>query len=280
MPFQVFDRVRPGWEQLSAALDPTNRPVPPEIELRSQGGMPSQRLTIELALRSDGSATAHLSDRLTAREISQSSQPGKARIDVLRRAIAEAGVLRVDARLPRVPPDSITGDLRISDGPITARWYFVADVDQADAVSDPAPLEIFRAVGAMMALGKQVLSTDVIGPHLVGDGSGPICIALIAHDPPGSDVEGEHVVLYNLRPHPEPVGGFELLDRVGHSYRIPSGTVLGPHGILRIWTGYGTDTEVELHQRRKKAVWNNSGDIARLLTDQGSEVARRVYTVR
>lgn len=280
MPYTLLNDVPPALLPLRNGLDPTNPAPGPEVQLRIVGGMPSERLDLSFTLHADDTLSIHLVDKLSGHSASQTTKPSKARVDILRGATLASGVLSLKGSPAPIPPDSVVGELHITSPQGVAAWTFIGDIDQAENVRDPAPLSIVRAVGPMMALGKEVLKLDVINGTLVADGPGPLYVAAIDFDPPGRDLGKEHVVLYNLRGEPLAVGGYQVRDLRGHQYDIPVGTTLEPHGILRIWTGEGTATKTDQYWTRKMAVWNNTGDTVVIRDKQGKEITRRAYLGR
>lgn len=279
MPFEIFDQIRPSLRPLRDALDPSHAAPAPAIHLRVHGGMPSERLDLTFTLHADDTIGVNLIDRLAGRQASRTATPPRARLDVLRSAILKSGILSVEATPARIPPDSVIGELRIQDASAVGEWSFIGDIGQAEAAREFAPLQLIRAVGPLMTLGKEVLRVDNINPYLIADAPGPLYVAAIDHDPRGRDIEGEHLVLYNLRADPLPVGDYEVRDLIGHTYKIPAGTIIEPHGVLRVWTGAGTNGPLDLFQQRKQAIWN-PGDIAIIRDPGGAEIARRTYNTR
>jgi hypothetical protein len=220
MPFH--ERDHSALAPLRDALDPRNAAAAPEIRLRIHGGMPSERLELTVVLHADDSVDAQLLDRLGNREGSERATPSPERLALVREAILESDILGLVSAPENIPPDGVIGELRI-DGQARASWLFVADVDQADVASEMLPLPLFRAVGPLVALGKDLLTVDMVGPYLVGDGRGPVTVVN----------EGGEVTLYNLRPEPVDVGGFEV-QGAGTARRLEDGLRLEPHGVLRL----------------------------------------------
>lgn len=274
MPFRMLDQIPPPLLPLRDALDPGHPAAPPQIRLRVYGGMPSERLDFTLRVRDVDSVEVRLIDRLHDRAASRSATPGGSRLDVVRGAIARGDFLRLQTTLPAVLPDSVIGELRMTAGPVAGEWRFVADTDQADAMGDSAPLALVEGVAPLMTLGKELLELEAVSPQLLADAPGPIYVAAIEH---GADTESEHVVLYNLRREPLQVAGLELRDNAGNEYRIPPGTTIAAHGVLRIWTGEGVDHASDIYQKRTETIWNNPGDVAAVVDASGQEIARRVY---
>jgi hypothetical protein len=278
MPFRLLPQVPPIRVPLQAALRPGGSRRA-HIDLRVRGGIPSQRLELSIRITPDNQVTVKLIDRLRDREASLTLTPSATRCDLLRRAILESNILRLDATLARVPFDSVTGRLHITVAdttpPSAAEWAFLADAVQAGQALDVAPLELVRGVGPILALGKEALQVETVDPNLFGDGAGPVTVAAVVVDPAGADLSREHVALYNLGARPVPVGGFALQSRREVPYKIREGLRLAPHGVLRIWTGAGSDTDQNLYQGRDQSIWSRPDDRIALLDPRGEPIAKR-----
>lgn len=99
-------------------------------------------------------------------------------------------------------------------------------------------------------------------------------------DADGDDAEnlnGEYVTFENMGTSSIDLSEWELSDAVGHSYTIPEGNVLEPGEQITIYTGSGTDTEVELYWGQSTPVWNNDGDTVILRDDTGTIVIEETY---
>lgn len=107
----------------------------------------------------------------------------------------------------------------------------------------------------------------------------------IASDPPGHAVDKESVLIEWNGGELLQLDGWTLRDLVGHRYVIPQGVLLVPGQRLRVFTGGdpGADsvapaeTEKVLHMGRRKAVWNNPGDLLELMDPNGVIVVSEGY---
>jgi hypothetical protein len=272
MPFRLRDDLDTSFFALE------NVPgMAPELELRFSGGMPSERLDVTFALTPDGAVAASVLDRLGEREARTIARPEPARLALARDAILGSGILRVEATLPLLPPDSVIGELRLPGGGVISRWQFAGDVDQAGAVHDPAPLQLLRAVGPLMALGKEALQLETVNPNLLADAPGPLYIAPADFDLEESAQPRQNVVLYNLRPEPLDIGGFTLRDLSGGGVEIPPGTRIEPHGIFRM-TLAGAPMFEAAPMEPGGGGGGGGGTEVTLVDRSGREIARRVYT--
>lgn len=141
------------------------------------------------------------------------------------------------------------------------------------------------AVAAQVALRFRLsgfLHTELVAPgglRTVDPYAAPVRIEIHA-DPAGVDLPAEHVQLHNPGPAPLDLSGWTLQDvaRRPHVYRFPPATVLLAGERLTLWTGgraeVGRDGAGQLWWGRRRAVWNNTGDIALLRDPDGVERAR------
>lgn len=60
------------------------------------------------------------------------------------------------------------------------------------------------------------------------------------------------------------------------SYTFGSVT-LHPGDTLRLYTGEGSDTDSEVYWGYKRAVWNDEGDVVRLIDDDGEMIVEFAY---
>ena len=94
---------------------------------------------------------------------------------------------------------------------------------------------------------------------------------------------GESVTIRNSGPRTVNLGRATLRDRRGNRLRIPSGTRLGARRSLRIITGCdrGRRRPVRRSSRlfacRRTRVWNDRGDVVRVVDARGIVVAQRGY---
>jgi hypothetical protein len=106
-----------------------------------------------------------------------------------------------------------------------------------------------------------------------------VVISGIRKDPPGSDVkpdEGEYAELKNVGAQQADVGEWYLED-LKTRITIPPGYSIDPDATMRVYTGPGTNTQDRYYAGRQRAVWNNTGDSARLYTNRGTLAAEFIY---
>jgi lamin tail-like protein len=99
----------------------------------------------------------------------------------------------------------------------------------------------------------------------------------VDYNPPGSDVDREHVRITHDGPPPIQLQGWTLRDTANHTYTFPTFT-LPPREVVSVWTGAGADDANNLFWGRRKAVWNNRGDTATLADPTGA--IRNTFTYR
>jgi hypothetical protein len=99
-------------------------------------------------------------------------------------------------------------------------------------------------------------------------------------DPAGTDVQREQVLLHNEGEDAVDLGGWTLRDaaRRPHVYTFAATCRLAAGHTLRLWSGRGNDDAANLYWGRRRAVWNNTGDIALLHDPDGQERARASWS--
>jgi len=90
-------------------------------------------------------------------------------------------------------------------------------------------------------------------------------IAKIVYDPPGADLVGEYIQLYNSGATAQDLTNWQLTDLAHHAYPFPS-FALQPLATVTLWTKSGVNTPTDLYWNSGMAIWNNDGDTA-ILTD-------------
>lgn len=116
----------------------------------------------------------------------------------------------------------------------------------------------------------------------VSRGVGPVPaveVTTVHADAPGNDHENPNGEWANLTARSNEtveLGGFELSDEAGYTYRFPD-VQLAPNQTLTVYTGTGTDGENELYWGRDSAVWNNAQDTATLHDAHGRLVDELAY---
>ncbi len=89
--------------------------------------------------------------------------------------------------------------------------------------------------------------------------------------------EGEWVEIRNFDDEPISMAGWRIEDAVGNGYDFPPSFVLWFDASVRVHICDGTDSETDLYWGRCSAVWNNSGDTARLINPFGVVVHEYSY---
>ncbi|NES27057.1 esterase [Micromonospora terminaliae] len=150
------------------------------------------------------------------------------------------------------------------DSPALWRWAVEAGVD-AMITNYPYALNSMLRDGDPVPGAAGVVVQDVV-PHSPGD------------EPQWA---GEHVVLRNVSGQPVDVSGWYLRSQSSDRIVVGDGYVIPPGGLLRVWTGPGTDDAATYHNGRTTAVWNGTkGDSAGLHRADGAIVDLYAYFVR
>ena len=148
----------------------------------------------------------------------------------------------------------------------------VAGVPPPEEVDPSLPSSTKRA-GHLTLLISVVLA--VVAPATAAQAAGPIQIAKIYYDSPGSpdkgsneSLNGEYLVLKNHSTAAKTVSGWSVKDAAGYTYTLPTLT-MGAGKTLTIRTGKGTNTSTVRYWNRTWYVWNNDKDTAYLRTSSG-----------
>lgn len=173
-----------------------------------------------------------------------------------------------------------TGDGLFVNAEMVAEGYAVLltippNVGHADEFQTLAEEAREDELGLWSACLDESTSTTV-----AGESGKPVVISAVNFDAPGNDngnLNGEWVRLKHQGSGPLGLGGWRLEDEgPNHVYHFPAAFSLGPGAEVTIYTGCGTDSEVELYWCKSgSAVWNNSGDTASLFDDTGALVDSR-----
>ncbi|ASJ10802.1 hypothetical protein A3L12_05555 [Thermococcus sp. P6] len=105
-----------------------------------------------------------------------------------------------------------------------------------------------------------------------------VIISYVMYNPPGSDVEGEYVLITNRGIVEVDMSGWQLKDEKNHAYTFPPGFVLKAGASVRVHTGSGGDNSTDLYWGWNQAVWNNDGDTAYLYDAGGKLVDKCSWT--
>ncbi|MGC4892230.1 glycerophosphodiester phosphodiesterase family protein [Micromonospora sp. DT31] len=206
-------------------------------------------------------------------------------------------------RLPAVPVALIAYDVPASTRMTElAEWVFSVNPD----IRRLRPEEVARVVEAGMAvvpwtvdapeLWRRALDAGVHGmitnyPYALRNllhgrdplaGPAEVVIQDVVHHCPGDEPSsaGEHVTLRNVCGRPVDVSGWYLRSQLSDRVMVGDGYVIAPGGLLRVWTGPGTDDAANFHNGRAAAVWNGTkGDSAGLHRADGAIVGLHAYLV-
>ncbi len=108
--------------------------------------------------------------------------------------------------------------------------------------------------------------------------TGDVRVIFVLADPIDfGESEGEYVDIRNYDSSPILMTGWRLEDAAGNGYNFPDGFVIGLDATVRIHICDGADNATNLYWGRCSAVWNNSGDTARLIDSIGTVVHQYSY---
>ena len=113
--------------------------------------------------------------------------------------------------------------------------------------------------------------------RLPASGTRNIRIFGILFNPPGSEPQGEFLLIQNDRTVAVDLAGWTLRDLADHVFTFPAFTLAPGHDV-RVWTGIGMNDPGNLFWGRRQAIWNNTGDVAMLRDAAGTEISRFAYT--
>jgi hypothetical protein len=97
-------------------------------------------------------------------------------------------------------------------------------------------------------------------------------IVHVEYKPPGSDLDGEHVIIENQGPGDQDMTGWTLSNEHANTYFFPPGFILPSDVSIRVWTRSGTDMAIELYWGRDDVVWDNESGTAYLRDNTGTVV--------
>jgi len=102
-------------------------------------------------------------------------------------------------------------------------------------------------------------------------------IVHVEHDPEGSDLEGEYILLRNTTDDSQDLTAWTIKDGDGHEFRFES-FVLEPAASVKIWTGAGEDTGTDVYWGYGRGLWDNEGDTATLRDYRGQVIDTFSYS--
>lgn len=161
-------------------------------------------------------------------------------------------------------------------------------VDQTTAMYlDNVRLDVCISVTATPTATPGATATPTATPIMVTPTATPtsspapipdVRITYIEYNPPGSDVEGEYVLIQNFTGSLVNMTNWTLRDQAGNTFTFPP-FPLSPGASVRIWTKSGTNTAQDLYWGRGTAVWNNDGDTAYLRDSLGALIHTYSYLI-
>ena len=103
-------------------------------------------------------------------------------------------------------------------------------------------------------------------------------IAHIECSPPGRDVEGEYVLIWNTNDVPVDLTGWTLSNGGSkQTFTFPTFS-LAPGAEVKLWTKRGKNESGDLYWNSRKAVWNSEGDTGTLKNAGGATASVYTYT--
>ncbi len=84
----------------------------------------------------------------------------------------------------------------------------------------------------------------------------------------------EWVEISNLGEAAQDLTGWTLKDEQEHAYAFPEGFVIEPGARVMVHTDVGNDTTTDLYWNMGNPIWNNAGDVATLMDDEGEVVSQ------
>ena len=100
-----------------------------------------------------------------------------------------------------------------------------------------------------------------------------VVIDHVVANPPGPDEGQESVVIANHGADPVGIGDWTIRDGSSvHRFQFPPGTLLPPGSSIEVITGCDRPPAGAICWEASSAVWDNGGDIALLLDDQGRQM--------
>lgn len=116
----------------------------------------------------------------------------------------------------------------------------------------------------------------IVRPGPTAAAANPPLLLRVVQGPPRSGAGGEHVIVKNAGDTTVQLQGHVLHDgapRRPHRFVFPA-LELAPGASVRVWTGKGSADAENLYWGRAKSVWNDTGDLASILSPSGERVVR------
>jgi hypothetical protein len=205
-------------------------------------------------------------DEVLAMELDRDNKPQPARS--LQRFLPVAGIVLLLALLATLA---------------VPRLRLGTTAELAQSTSVPAnvgeePAAQATAVPGILLPTSASLSLESV-PAAAGIEQGAIRLVAIVYHPAGDETEREFVLLANRGAEPVSLTNWRLENAASppHVFTFPPFT-LAAGAQINIWTGRGTNSEINFYWDSTTAIWNNNGDTANLYDDQGRLVDRCVYS--
>jgi hypothetical protein len=152
-------------QTLKQAVDDPETRAPISVRLDVEGGQREDRYEFHFAAAGSGEAEVALLCNLRGRVF----EPRRAELEEeelagLLKAIDARSLAEASKARARIPPDSLVGRLRVSDGRQEMIVFFMADPEQARTAGYEPPAAIARVVDQIYALGAKALETEDVRP--------------------------------------------------------------------------------------------------------------------
>ena len=159
----------------------------------------------------------------------------------------------------------------------------VGAVDQTTAMYlDNVVLEVCVGVtatptttGAATATATPVATATAVTPSPTTTAP-DVRVTFINYDPPGSDLDGEYVLIQNYAGVAVNLTNWTLRDLAGNTYLFPPFT-LNAGSFVRVWTKAGANTPTDLYWGLGAPIWDNTGDTAYLRDHYGALASTYSY---
>lgn len=158
-----------GPDSLIAKVGPANEapsdPTEIQISLDIEGGSAADRYELHFATTASGEVESGLKDRL--RRLDLAPRAGQAEAEEITEVLKNIDIAQMIAlrgQLPPIPPDSLVGILRISDGREEVAIPFMADEGQAETAGFELPEELRRAIDRIYEIAARHLDVETVKP--------------------------------------------------------------------------------------------------------------------
>ncbi|EFO80566.1 hypothetical protein OSCT_1575 [Oscillochloris trichoides DG-6] len=105
-----------------------------------------------------------------------------------------------------------------------------------------------------------------------------VTITHIEYDPPGRDLDGEYVLIWNNSENPVKMNGWTLSDGdAKHTFTFRNYT-LAPNAEIKVWSKRGKTGGGNFYWSNRIAIWNNDGDTGTLKDAEGNIISTYSYS--